>query len=245
MTYCGIDLAWKTKKEKTAIAILNRNGVFQQSFICTTDQEIEDIISSLGKETHVGIDASLIVKNLEGKRSCEIALAKDGIKAIPSNLTNFNRFYQGVRGAVLLKRLCRLGFQLIDNYSSGRSRTIIEVFPHASWKRLFPQFNRSFKKGNSADKREGLRQAFRLLKQIIPRYNLNYTIYGLYTLSQVRRIDFDVGRDLIHATDLFDAAMAAYTTFLFHSSQSRACQIYGSIAEDGFIIVPRPALLPN
>ena len=245
MTYCGIDLAWKTKRERTAIAILNRNGEYQESFICTTDQEIEDIVSSLGKEIHLGIDASLIVENLVGKRLCETALARDGIKAIPSNLNNFNKYYHGVRGVVLVKKLCPLGFQLIDRYCPGLSRTIIEVFPHASWKRLFPLFSRAFKKGTNAEKRDGLEQAFQLLQRIVSYYTLNYSIYTLYNLQPARKIDFSVARDLIRSTDLLDAAIAAYTTFLFHSSGGKACQVYGNIAEGGFVIVPRAASFPG
>lgn len=242
MTYCGIDLAWKAKKERTAITILDRKGGFQRSFLCTTDQEIEDIVSSLGKEVHLGIDASLIVENMVGKRLCETALAKDRIKAIPSNLTNFNKYYQGVRGMVLVKRLSRQGFQLVDSYRLDLSKTIIEIFPHASWKRLFLQFNPGFKKGCREAKRDNLLQAFHLLNRIIPNYTLNYS---LYTPHQIREIDFGTGKDLIRAADLLDAAIAAYTTFLFRTSQGKACQAYGSMAEGGFVIVPRPVSFPN
>ncbi|MEM4161232.1 MAG: DUF429 domain-containing protein [Thermoplasmata archaeon] len=130
----GIDLAW-TRKNLSAIAVLSEELALLDFNFALGDEEIVEFIEAFedGKKI-VCIDAPLIFpKEPESFRSCENLMRERGIRILPVQQGFYLKKFGCLRGPELVKVLEKKGYVL----SVARSeRQIIEVYPHATWKRL-------------------------------------------------------------------------------------------------------------
>jgi predicted RNase H-like nuclease len=235
--HVGVDLAWKVDppgSNRTAVTVLDDGGRFFSQKLVTTDQEILDGLVGLGRRIHVGIDAPLVVANRTGRRRCEDELQRLGLTAYPANREWLGNRFGGVRGEKLVEQLEEFGFVLVDRHEHWLTRTVIEVFPYASWRRLFPEY-RSFKTGSKSGRVCTVEEAARRLEWLIP------GVMGS-ALRLVR--DCASLKAVSQAGDLLDSAVAAWTTYLFHQSAGESCQVVGSLEpwddpRRGFVVIPR------
>ena len=211
MYFVGIDLSWKKRPMKTAIVILTDLLKIFSCSLVTDDTEIIEAIKNL-PECIVAIDAPLVVNNKYGKRKCDALIhRKYNIPSLPANLSWFNRVFNGARGVKLLKKLERIGFKLVDKSKNIHKKSVIEVYPFASWKLLLNQVPK-YKKGKKEERKNAIEFMKKRLEDI-----------GIFLPPRIN-------------DDILDAAISAYTAYFFYFYPDR-CKVVGNL-KDGFIVLP-------
>ncbi|MEM4729493.1 MAG: DUF429 domain-containing protein [Thermoplasmata archaeon] len=242
LIYIGVDLAWKMApdpdEKRTALVSLDEEGTVLEYRECSGDNEIVEACLRMGPgECTLGIDAPLVVPAETVRiRDCELALMRMGIRVFPTNPTRFQRWYGGCRGVAILEKLRALGYgyELVAELPSRAQRAVVEVYPTASWMKIFGERPR-FKNVPLSVKRDALMRLHEMLEDRLPS---GYPRVELGPLRHERNeIKAMSGAQLDHHGDALDAVMAAYTVLLWRSDPS-LCEVVGTL-ERGFIVVPK------
>ncbi|WP_430815155.1 DUF429 domain-containing protein [Carboxylicivirga sp. RSCT41] len=212
----GIDLAWKGDLNPSSIAIgrlIGHELVLEEihSGVIGLDSCMQ-VLDTVKELRGIAIDASLIINNSEGYRSCELELNQQyrsrWASCYPTNL----KLYPDAFSVQLFHRLQGKGF----NYLSG-DQWQIECYPHASMIEVFGLAKRlSYKKGDVAAKREGQK----LLASLIVRLEQAQELQLIIPEDKQASVNYDHinslrGKALKNNEDNLDAIICLYTAGLY------------------------------
>lgn len=230
MNFIGIDLGWKSNGD-TALIALNGGGEVVASAYGREDGEIISFVESYSRNgCLVGVDAPLVVRNYQGRRSCEKQLQALGFPSYPANRWWLSKAFGGVRGELLVSKLVEIGFELRDKLTPrAKTRGVMEVYPYATLKTLLDTLP-SYKKGKKAERFLGLDKLQGSLARLHPPLLLPEFLGKSKAKSGLG--------ELKKIADFFDAAVAAYTVYLYWRYGDDRCTVLGN-SEEGFILLPR------
>jgi predicted RNase H-like nuclease len=230
MNFIGIDLGWKSNGD-TALAALNARGEVVASAYGREEGEIISFVESYSREgCMVGVDAPLVVTNYMGRRSCEKQLQELGVPSYPANRWWLLKAFGGVRGELLVSKLADIGFKLRDQLTPrAKTRAVMEVYPYATLKMLLDTLP-VYKKGRKAEWFLGLDKLQGSLARLHPPLILDDFMPKPNAKSGLK--------ELKKIADFFDAAVAAYTVYLYWLYGEARCAVLGN-TEEGFILLPR------
>lgn len=233
----GIDLAWQTTKNPSAVAL----GKLAGDTLDATRLEpalygIENIRSVLEKDSLHGIavDAPLIISNVTGQRPCEKTLSANYHSRFagchPSNQT----LYPNALSVRLANQLSEMGFQ---HLGSTDTRWQIECYPHPSIVEIFGLPERhKYKKGTVAERRAGQIQLATMVKSLAKSSVLKLVLPdGVLKLLDEHYIADLSGQSLKSNEDGLDALICLYIAGLYQIQADSAT--YGDTI-DGYIWVP-------
>lgn len=164
MILAGLDLAWKSEKNPSAISF----GRLDNHFLTVSkiDSAVWGIESILNKIHDIGshgiaIDAPLIIKNNSGQRNCERLIGREYSSRGASCHTSNLKLYPKPMSVNLSVQLLESGFNhLIGNCWQ------IECYPHPAIIEIFGLNRRlKYKKGTVAEKRTGQKYLATLIKK--------------------------------------------------------------------------------
>lgn len=240
MKIVGIDLAWQSENNTTALAIGGlHGGMFRIEIVYEALaglDEIVDVVHQEGGVQGVAIDAPLIITNQSGQRLCERELSKvyggRGASCHSSNLT----LYPNPTSLTLSTRLQEKGFKHL--MPAVRGRWQLECYPHPAIIEIFGLSERlPYKKGRVAEKKQGQANLAKHIKSLEESQTLRLKIEkGAEQFLNEKRIFSNKGADLKKNEDALDSIICAYIGALYASSVSE--KTFGSI-ETGYIYVPQ------
>src|SRR5688572_27223676 len=136
-TFIGVDLAWKSERNPTGIAVLegDRSGAELTAVktISSKANVAETIIAVATSETVIAIDAPLIITNVTGQRLCERAVGRRyGSREASCHTSNLG-LYPGARSVAFAAQLEAHGFVHVTPQDQRLTkRVLMEVYPHAA-----------------------------------------------------------------------------------------------------------------
>lgn len=222
MNFIGVDLAWKVEpKSRTALVAVDENcSLIATDYVYADEEILEFIKRHCSSGCLVGIDAPLVVKNRRGRRECENLLQKYGIPSYPANRDWMNKAFGGVRGEILVRKLKKLGIELKARPQPETfAKAAMEIYPYSALKFLLKKIPK-YKKGRKRERAKGISDLRKALQKAQPPL-----ISGKLASE----------KDLKKTADLLDAAVAAYTVFLYWKHGEERCEVIGS-EEEGFIL---------
>ncbi len=240
MKIVGIDLAWKSENNTTALAIGELNSdMFRLDIVheaLAGLSEVVDVVHQEGDVQGVAIDAPLIITNQSGQRSCERELSRvyggRWASCHASNLT----LYPNPNSSTLSRRLQEKGFKHLIPPNSGRWQ--LECYPHPAIIEIFGLSKRlPYKKGKVADKKEGQANLARHIKSLEKSQTLRIKIEkGAEQFLSEETIFSNRGVKLKKNEDALDSILCAYIGALY--ARFGPEKTFGSI-ETGYIYVPQ------
>ena len=236
MILAGVDLAWQSHKNPSAIASGNIvDNVLAVNMIHPAIYGIDsvfDTLMAIAQLSGIAIDASLIINNKSGMRPCEREISSCyGARGAACHASN-TTLYPNADSVYLSKQLLNVGF----NHLKSR-RWQIECYPHPALIEIFTLSKRlKYKKGKVTEKRTGQKQLAALL------LNLKHSnILSLILNDQASliingpRIDSLKGQALKSNEDALDAIICLYVAGLY--AIKHRGQICGNLSS-GYIWVP-------
>ena len=241
----GVDLAWRSEKIPTAIAIgscdsseLSIERVIPAIF------GIKDVLSEL-KETNdltgIAIDAPLIINKVDGQRDCEKEIGETYGSKQASCHTSNTTLYPSANSVKLSNELVSLGF---EHLGKENAKWQIECYPHPAIIEIFGLEKRlKYKKGLVSERREGQVQLGKLIKGLsnnpVLKLNLSDSLAADHIDEQ--KIHSLKGQALKTNEDALDAIICLYIAALYsiHKKSRTLGKIFGEI-ENGYIWVPQP-----
>jgi predicted RNase H-like nuclease len=218
-TFIGIDLAWKSQRNPTGVAVLRGDRAGASLEILATlypDSSVSEFVSGYATaDTVVAIDAPLIIANETGQRSCETAVGRRyGSRDASCHTSNLTLF-RDASSVALTSALLAEGFVHVDPTGASEGLIIAEVYPHAAMVALWdlPKTIK-YKKGPVDERRAGLevlRTHLRQLKTAEP------PLLRSGVLSEELAVDLNrlSGNNLKNYEDRLDALFCAYLAFYF------------------------------
>jgi predicted RNase H-like nuclease/cytidine deaminase len=241
-TFIGVDLAWKSERNPSGIAVMegDRSGV-QLTTISTLEAEasvLDFILHSSTTNTIVAIDAPLIINNETGQRACESEVGRRyGNRDASCHTTNLT-LYSDAASVALTTALLTGGFAHVDPATRDVSgKLVAEVYPHAAMVALWdlPKVIK-YKKGSLPLKRAGLEiltNYIRRLHESEPQLLSN----GLIRDVLGRDLNGLGGDALKRYEDQLDAIFCAYQAYYFWYWGWERNEIFGTLA-GGYILNP-------
>lgn len=234
----GVDLAWQSKQNPTAIAAgtLKANDLIlkeiHQSLL--TIEAVIECLEDLGGLRGVAIDAPLIIKNEHGQRLCGRELGREYSSRHASCHTSNLKLYPRADSVRLSTHLFNAGFQHLGEVTT---KWQIECYPHPAIIEIFELSERlKYKKGKVAAKREGQKVLASLIKSLDTSRDLALHIsQEIQPILENQRIDSLKGKALKHNEDVLDSILCLYVAALYHRSHQHL--VFGDTSE-GYIYVP-------
>ena len=240
MKIIGIDLAWQSETNTTALAVGDLSDErFRISSIYDSLTSLESIIEMIKSEKNVqglSIDAPLIINNATSQRSCERELGKEyGSRYASCHTSNTTR-YPNASSTILSDHLSKESFKHLGNPKIGQWQ--IECYPHPALIEIFDLPERlQYKKGTVAKKKQGQINLANLLK------SLEYSNILKLTIDNTNKIYLDedhirrqAGIGLKQNEDALDSIICAYAGALYASMIPH--KTFGNI-DTGYIYVPQ------
>lgn len=239
MILAGVDLAWQSERNPTAIAFgeLSQNSIKVVSVIPAV-YGIENVLKSLTEEKQlcgVAIDASLIINNASGLRPCEKQVSKVyGARNAGCHPTN-TTLYPAAGSVYLSQQLIKSGFHHL-----GFERWQIECYPHPSIIEIFNLPERlKYKKGVVAEKRRGQRLLAGMLRNLFDSPVLTLAVDETdCAILDDSAIDLLRGQALKTNEDCLDALVCLYTAGLYALGHNG--RIFGDTST-GYVWIPQSA----
>ena len=239
MQLAGIDLAWRSNKNPTALAIGLLNGRELKITAIAKDlfgiDPIVTYLNSLPDLYGIAIDGPLVIENSSGQRKCETLIGQTyGSRHASCHTSNLTLFPKA--DSVQLSRiLSSKGFQ---HLGANFGRWQIECYPHPALIEIFNLKERHpDKKGSVSAKRRGQCDLAEFLLKLAESPVLRLSVPDVLSqpLSQ-RHIEGLSGAALKQNEDILDAMVCLYVAGLYAIGNSD--QVFGN-ASDGYIYVPR------
>ena len=237
ITLAGVDLAWQTDKNPTAIAI----GILNANRLCIDSvapaviglDNVQEHLFSIEKLQGIAIDAPLIINNQSGQRACEKELAKDyASRKAACHPANLN-LYPDAASVQLGQFLLSNGFDHL-----GLKCWQIECYPHPSIIECFGLPERLlYKKGNVEEKKRGQVHYAELIKTL-----KHSDVLCLHWPDEIelyldeQRILSLKGRAVKTNEDVLDAILCVYIAALYQRQVTS--KTYGDIKQ-GYIWIPQ------
>lgn len=239
MQLAGIDLAWHSCKNPTALAVGSlRDRVLTLENIAGDLFGVDAIatyLSELPDLSGIAIDAPLIIRNTAGQRACETLIGKEyGSRHVACHTSNLTLFPKA-DGVLLSKLLVSMGFRHLGEIAG---KWQIECYPHPALIEIFNLAVRlPYKKGRVSDKRRGQCELAEMLLSLYQSSVLRLTIPDV--LSQPLRhshIESLGGLALKRNEDMLDSIVCLYVAGMYAIGITD--QVFGD-AKDGYVYVPR------
>ncbi|MFO7773508.1 MAG: DUF429 domain-containing protein [Dehalococcoidia bacterium] len=237
MRLAGINLAWKSDSNTTAVAIGDLEGGILSVRRIEKQLSVEELKGLIREENTiagVAVDAPLIITNTQGQRLCDKCLSKhyarQNASCYPGNLT-----LCGTRSPDFSAYLSRHGFEHLCKPSEGRFQ--IECYPHPAMIEIFELPERlKYKKGCVSLRRKGQMNLSQLVLALRRSRVMSLQIEGEWQkYVNAGHIASLVGIALKANEDVLDAVVCLYVAALFATSVPH--KVYGSL-ESGYIYVP-------
>ena len=238
MRLAGIDLAWESDKNTTAVAIGDLEGTslrISRIEVVHSLEKLKALIQEEDRLIGIAIDAPLIIKNDIGQRKCETSLSSHYSRyKVSCHSSNLHR-YPNAASVRLSGYLKEQGYEHLQNVSEGLFQ--IECYPHPAIVEIFGLKERlKYKKGNVSLKKQG---QIKLSKYILSLRESRVASLLIDKKWQnhitAQHIKFLAGATLKTNEDILDSIICLYICALFTISVPH--QIYGS-RECGYIYVP-------
>jgi len=247
-TFIGIDLAWKSTRNPTGVAVMRGDKLGARLEVLSTlgpGASVADFISAhTTANTVIAIDAPLVITNELGQRTCETAIGKKYGSRDASCHTSNLRLYPDASSIVLTDALLAQGFTHVDRATTKQSgRIMAEVYPHAAMVALWdlPKTIK-YKKGSVSAKRVGLstlRSHLTTLSKTVP------PLLWSGVLQEVLSTDLNelVGQSLKNHEDQLDAVFCAYLAYYFWYWGWERNELFGN-TQLGYILNPKLGSVP-
>ncbi|MDJ0623633.1 MAG: DUF429 domain-containing protein [Desulfocapsaceae bacterium] len=236
MILAGVDLAWQSNKNSSALAfgkLIGKTLVVEK--ILPAVAGIDDVINSINcyeQLTGVAIDASLIINNPSGQRPCERQIGQVyGGRGASCHTTN-TRLYPNSMSVYLSQKLLINGFAHLFG-----KRWQIECYPHPAIIEIFALPKRlRYKRGRVSEKRNGQKQLAKLLLQLTWSNTLQFDFSKIdpapLSTSNINELR---GKGLKTNEDVLDALVCLYIAGLYGLGQNG--RIFGDTAT-GYVWIP-------
>jgi predicted RNase H-like nuclease len=237
MILAGLDLAWQSHKNPSALAygkLVDRtlyvNGIFTSLYgIDSLWKSLREIQGLHG----IAIDAPLIIRNNSGQRECEKEIGRIyGKKKACCHAAN-TKLYPDAESVYLSKQILAAGFKHLKG-----SHWQIECYTHPAIIEIFNLDKRlKYKKGTVAEKQSGQKELASLLQRLTKSRELK-----LITAIEYSRILDDSyigslrGKALKNNEDALDSLICLYIAGLYALNQNG--KVFGN-AISGYIWVPQ------
>lgn len=237
MIFAGVDLAWQSEKNPSAIAYGElKNGVLTVCSITSNIYGINQVFEELNSVEHlsgISIDAPLIIKNEKGQRGCERNLSQMYGARNASCHTSNTSLYPNAKSVYLSERLIEKGYLHL-----AEKRWQIECYPHPAIIEIFLLSERlKYKKGKVSEKKTG---QIKLASLILELNNSNAV--KLVVADKLEKyfnrsyIDSLAGQSLKNNEDILDSVLCLYIGALYTAGFKG--QIFGN-KDSGYIWVPQ------
>ncbi len=239
MQLAGIDLAWRSNKNPTVLAIGSLKGSELELTAIAKDllgiEPIVTYLNNLPDLSGIAIDGPLIIRNFSGQRKCETLIGKEyGSRHASCHTSNLTLFPKA-DSVQLSRTLVSKGFQ---HLGAATGRWQLECYPHPALIELFKlKVRHPYKKGSVSAKRRGQCDLAEFLLKLAESPVLRLTVPEV--LSQplsTHHIGNLRGSALKQNEDILDAMVCLYVAGLYAIGISD--QVFGD-AVDGYIYVPR------
>lgn len=249
-TFIGIDLAWQSAKNHSAIAVARGGAggavlVDHSEGITSTAGVADYVLSHATANTVVAIDAPLVIANERGQRPAEQAISTRFSSRHAGAYSTSLRLYPNAGSVQLARLLDQKGFVQVADPGQAKYRPgcwFFEVYPHPAQVVLFNLARIiKYKKGRVANRRTELARLRDYLLNVLSTAAPSLTP-GERGAELLRRdVDASKGRSLKQYEDLLDSYFCAYLAlFLWHWGAERN-EVFGNL-ETGYIIVPSVSL---
>lgn len=239
MLIAGIDLAWKSQANPTALAVGKLYGrTLTLSALLANLYGVDAIMGGLAEFPDIqgiAIDGPLVIGNLRGQRECETRVGSvygsRGASCHTSNLTLFPS-----ADSVRLANVLRLhGFA---HLGLGAGKWQIECYPHPALIEIFGLAQRhAYKKGRVEARRRGQCELAMLLQRLGESAILQLIVPSeLKACMTPQHIAGLAGLALKRNEDILDAIVCAYVGALYTLGVNDA--VFGD-ATNGYIYVPQ------
>jgi len=240
MLVAGVDLAWQSERNPSAIAHGSlSNGTLAVTAINAAVYGIDAVLENLKDSKDLvglAIDAPLIINNESGQRPCEKAIGKTYGSRGASCHTSNTKLYPHAKSVYLSQTLSNQGF----NHLTG-DQWQIECYPHPAIIEILALPKRlKYKKGRVADKRAGQKQLSSFLRQLEGSPVLPLRFNGNMQILDEEYIDSLGGQALKSNEDALDAVVCLYIAGLHALNENS--QVFGD-TETGYIWVPQGCCL--
>ncbi len=237
ISLAGVDLAWQSEKNPSAIAY----GVLNGTALTVTGVDpavygIDDVLNQLTSIVGlqgIAIDAPLIINNASGQRVCETGIGKEYGSRHASCHTSNTKLYPDAKSVYLSNKLKEKGFSHLEG-----EHWQIECYPHPAIIEIFGLKERlKYKKGKVAEKKEGQKHLANLIRALKGSSSLSMVMdeRGMKYLDDAH-IDSLVGQGLKSNEDALDSIVCVYIAGLYAAKSEG--QVFGD-ANDGYIWVPQ------
>ena len=243
-TLAGMDLAWVSANNPTAIAV----GTLQGNTL-TLDAVLQNLYGTESILKHltgidslhgVTIDGPTIIRNFDGRRACEDELSRVyGSCKAGCHTSNLSR-YPHADSVMLGDALAARGFAHLGNQDQ---RWQSECYPHPALIEIFQLRERHFyKKGRVEQKRQGQKALAKMLMRLESSPVLRLRIPGEFRfVFESAAITALRGKALKHNEDALDAVICLYIAGLYQLGHK--ARVFGD-AVSGYIFVPQGGCLP-
>lgn len=239
MVLAGVDLAWHSEKNPTAIAFGNLSkDVLTLSAVDLTVKGIDAVFNKLNSVDlqGVSIDAPLIINNETGQRTCETEIGKVYGSRGASCHTSNTKLYPNAMSVNLSKRLLEKGFNHLS-----RERWQIECYPHPAIIEIFGLSERlQYKKGTVLERKSGQKKLAALLRSLSNSRVLKLSIPDNIKMFFDDHIESLRGQGLKSNEDGLDSVLCLYIAGLYAMSFKGGCKrgrAFGD-TKSGYIWVP-------
>lgn len=240
MKIIGIDLAWQSRNNTTALTVGELSGSdFHIRHISKPLRGLDSIIDAIDKEDDVqgiSIDASLIINNESGQRECERELSKVYGSRYASCHASNTMLYPNPDSVALANHLSNKQFRHLGN--PAKEKWQIECYPHPALIEIFSLPERlPYKKGKVAARRQGQIELANRLKSLTHSNVLSLSIDDAFKSHlDETHIETLRGKALKQNEDALDSIICAYIGALYKVRVPH--QTFGDI-NTGYIYVPQ------
>lgn len=243
-TLAGIDLAWVSAKNPTAVAVgILRGGMLTLDAVIQNLYGTESILEQLADvdSLHgVTIDGPTIIRNINGRRACENELSRVyGGRKAGCHASNLSR-YPYADGVKLGDALAAKGFAHLGNHDQPWQS---ECYPHPALIEIFQLRERHlYKKGGVEQRRQGQAALAKMLMRLESSPILRLQVPPEFKfLLESAAITALRGKALKHNEDALDAVICLYIAGLYQLGYQ--ARVFGDTAS-GYIYVPQVGCLP-
>lgn len=238
MRIIGIDLAWQTEKNSSALAVgrLDRQQLHIESLV-NTITGVDNILHFIEQQQDVAgisIDAPLIINNDNGQRQCERDLNKRYRRYKAGCHSSNLALYPDAGSVRLAERLAKKGFRHLGD--PVKQKWQIECFPHPALVELFQLDERLlYKKGKVEHKKQGQIKLANLIRSLTSATPALRLPAQMKPLLEQEAIMANRGRAIKQHEDALDALICAYIGACYANGVSAA--VFGD-TKDGYVYVP-------
>lgn len=243
MKFIGIDLAW-TYKNESGVCIINDKGKVE--YLDASNFSDEDLIEMIktynDEQLFIGIDAPLIIKNVNGSRGAESELMKERIngyslKLFNANQTFMKKTYGHMRGVTLANLIVsEIPETILCDTLPKEWNGVLETFPTGVICGLFPEiYPVNYKLHRKTPFDQTRDEMIRLLERLKLIETFEKKITGLLNYLDIDQVSLNK-KHYKNLEDKIDAFLCAYGLYAVMNGNADL-KSFGDL-DKGFIAIP-------